>query len=246
MKQVDSAAKVTVKQSPEGYYIVRSDKLRLDFGITAQGGEISANIVNAYSSYPGQGVVTNIFGQCFKAAEQLWGKPTKFAMSAHEDRGHGVWQHIAKKLGAEWEGSLSVMEGGWASTATQNTVITPAVIGEAVANLNEFAREYNAWQAENELGLEIKIGNPKGSGTYYKRDLQQDPEREYGDIDIECFIHSREGVSSAQLITQYKNAIVEFTKHSQDFSSDNGTNVIMNTSAGPAQRTCKLESCSKS
>lgn len=129
----------------------------------------------------------------------------------------------------------SVTEGGWASTATQNTVITPAVIEEAVTNLNEFAREYNAWQAKNELGLEIKIGSPKGSGTYYKRDLQQDPEREYGDIDIECFIHSREGTSSAQLITQYKNAITEFTKHNRDFSSDNGTNIIMNTSAGPAQ-----------
>jgi hypothetical protein len=128
-----------------------------------------------------------------------------------------------------------VAEGGWANVATQNTVITPAIIGEAVAGLNEFANEYNAWQAQNELGLEIKIGNPKGSGTYYKRDLKQDPEREYGDIDIECFIHSREGVSSAQLITQYKNAITEFTRHNRDFASDNGTNIIMITSAGPAQ-----------
>jgi len=107
MKQVDPTAKVTVKQSPEGYYNVNSDKLRLDFGITADGGEINANIVNAYSSYKGAGVVTNIFAQCFKAAEQLWGKPAKFVMSAHEDRGHGVWQHIAQKLGAEWQGSIS-------------------------------------------------------------------------------------------------------------------------------------------
>jgi hypothetical protein len=114
MKHVDPTAKVSVKGSPEGYYIVRSDKLRLDFGITADGGEINANIVNAYSSYKGAGVVTSIFGQCFKAAEQLWGKPTKFVMSAHEDRGHGVWQHIAHKLGAEWAGSLSSMAENFA------------------------------------------------------------------------------------------------------------------------------------
>jgi len=107
MRQVDPGAKVTVKQTPEGYYSVNGEKLRLDFGITADGGEINANIVNAYSSYKGAGVVTEIFKQCFKAAEQLWGTPNKFVMSAHEDRGYGVWQHIAQKLGAEWEGSIS-------------------------------------------------------------------------------------------------------------------------------------------
>ena len=129
----------------------------------------------------------------------------------------------------------TVTEGGWASAATQDTVITPAIIAEAVAGLDEFAKEYNTWQAQSELGLEIKMGKPKGSGTYYERDLKQDPDREYGDIDIECFIHSRPGASSAQLITQYKNAISEFTRHNRDFASDNGTNIIMTTSAGPAQ-----------
>ena len=106
MKQVDPKAKVSIKQSPEGYYNVNSEGLRLDFGITADGGDINANIVNAYSSYPGKNVVTNIFGQCFRAAEQLWGKPAKFVMSAQQDRGYGIWQHIAQKLGAEWGGSV--------------------------------------------------------------------------------------------------------------------------------------------
>ena len=107
INQVDPDAQVTVKQTPEGYYSVNSEKIRLDFGITADGGDINANIVNAYSSYKGKNVVTEIFGQCFRAAEKLWGKPAKFVMSAHEDRGHGVWQHIAQKLGAEWQGSIS-------------------------------------------------------------------------------------------------------------------------------------------
>jgi GNAT superfamily N-acetyltransferase len=107
INQVDPGANVTVKQTPEGYYSVNGEKLRLDFGITADGGDINANIVNAYSSYKGAGVVTKIFDQCFQAAEQLWGKPIKFVMSAHEDRGYGVWQHIAQKLGAEWAGSIN-------------------------------------------------------------------------------------------------------------------------------------------
>ena len=106
MNQVDPGAKVSVKQSPEGYYIVRGEKLRFDFGITAAGGEISANIVNGYSSYKGAGVITQIISACFKAAEQLWGKPTKFVVSVQQDRGDGVWQAISKKLGAEWGGSV--------------------------------------------------------------------------------------------------------------------------------------------
>lgn len=105
VKQVDPQAKVKIKYD-WGTYLVSSEKLRFDFGITADGGEISANIVNGYSSYKGAGVITKIIGECFKAAEQLWGTPTKFVISVQQDRGHGVWQAIAKKLGAEWGGSV--------------------------------------------------------------------------------------------------------------------------------------------
>lgn len=129
----------------------------------------------------------------------------------------------------------TVVEGGWASTATQNTVITPAVLAEAVEIANEFAKEYNAWQATQQLDLEIKMGRPKGSGTYYERDLKQDPTREYGDIDIECFIHSAGDLSSAQHIAKYKLAITDFALSHPDYSTENGTNITMNTSAGPVQ-----------
>jgi hypothetical protein len=126
-------------------------------------------------------------------------------------------------------------EGGWASVETQNTVITPAVLAEAVEVANKFAVEFNEWQAKQQLDLEIKMGRPKGSGTYYERDLKQDPAREYGDIDIECFIHSAPGTSSAQRIAKYKSAITEFALSHPDYSTENGTNITMNTSAGPVQ-----------
>lgn len=106
MAQVDPAAQVRVGSSPEGYYIIKSDKLRFDFGITADGGEIGANIANAFSSYGGSGVVTKIIDLCFKAMVKKYGKPEKFILSVMQDNGHGVWQHIAQKLGAEWQGSI--------------------------------------------------------------------------------------------------------------------------------------------
>ena len=101
MAQVDPQAVVKVRSSPEGYYLVSTDNemLIFDFGITADGGEISANIVNGYSSYKGAGVVTKIIDQCFKAMVKKYGRPTKFVISTQQDRGYGVWQAIAQKLG---------------------------------------------------------------------------------------------------------------------------------------------------
>lgn len=133
------------------------------------------------------------------------------------------------------EGGHQLSEGGWASTETQDTVITPKTVAEIVETLKGFEKSYNSWQAKNGYDTEIKMGNPKGSGTYYRRDLSQDPTREYGDIDMECFIHSREGVKSAQRITEYKQAITEYCLQSPDYSTENGTNIIMRTTDGPVQ-----------
>ena len=128
-----------------------------------------------------------------------------------------------------------ISEGGWASTETQDTVITPKTVAEIVETLKGFENSYNIWQSKNGYDAEIKMGNPKGSGTYYRRDLAQDPTREYGDIDVECFIHSRDGVKTAQRTTEYKRAITEYCLQSPDYSTENGTNIIMRTTDGPAQ-----------
>jgi len=144
------------------------------------------------------------------------------------------WQ-LNMRRGQKRANESTVVEGGWASVETQNTVITPRTIAEIIHILAGFEASYNVWQARNELDAEIKIGKPKGSGTYYRRDLEQDPEREYGDVDVECFIHSREGVKSAQRITEYRRAINDYCAQSPDFFTDNGTNIIMRTTAGPAQ-----------
>jgi hypothetical protein len=146
---------------------------------------------------------------------------------------------ILKRLGDDpfyaVDESLDLAEGGWASTATQNTKITPAIIDEAVGILKEFETEFNQWQAQKGLDVEIKMGRPVGSGTYYKRDLAQDPEREYGDVDVMCYIHGREGTGAARRTAEYAAAVEEFTQGHSKYSTSNGTNVIMDTSAGPVQ-----------
>jgi hypothetical protein len=147
------------------------------------------------------------------------------------DAGAGFWnKHKSGKN--VWE--QGVNEGGWASTATQNTTITPQVVAQSVELLKHFDQAYNAWQEQHELGLAIEIGDPVGSGTYYKRDLANDPEREYGDIDVRCWIDNN-GTPMAQRTTQYRDAIREFCRTTQDYATENGNNIIVQTPAGAVQ-----------
>jgi len=177
-----------------------------------------------------------------KGDSQRHGIPKGATMAELEKASHAAgrkgqlarWQ-LNMRRGQKKATEGVVNEGGWASVETQNTVITPAVLAEAVEVANVFAKEYNDWQAKQQLDLEIKMGRPKGSGTYYERDLKQDPTREYGDIDIECFIHGASDLSSAQRIAKYKIAITDFALSHPDYSTENGTNITMNTSAGPVQ-----------
>ena len=149
----------------------------------------------------------------------------------------GPKERFKNKQGVAEGGSNEgiVNEGGWASAATQNTVITPHVIEEAINVLDHFEREFNAWQAKNELDVEMRMGKPVGSGTYYKRDLTADPTREYGDVDVVCYIHSREGVGAARRTSEYADAVKSFADSHTEYNTSNGTNVIMDTSAGPIQ-----------
>ena len=49
-----------------------------------------------------QGLVTAVLKQLYNAMENLHGSGTR-SMEINDDRGHGVWQHIAQKLGATVE-----------------------------------------------------------------------------------------------------------------------------------------------
>lgn len=128
-----------------------------------------------------------------------------------------------------------LLEGGWASTLTQNTIITPAVIAEAVKHLKEFEQGYNNWVKSNDSILHLQIGNPVGSGTYYLRDLKSNPSKEYGDVDVTAYIDPIDGLTSAQTITKYRESVIEFCKLSKKYQTENGTNVIFETSAGYIQ-----------
>lgn len=120
----------------------------------------------------------------------------------------------------------SLNEGGWANPATQGTHITPAVVDNVFKVLNAFINNLNRHLALKQLPP-VELGQPCGSTTYYKRDLVQDPTREYGDIDVNMFIPRIEGMTNNANADVFRKEIQEFCESSPDFQTSNGTNVIL-------------------
>jgi hypothetical protein len=119
-----------------------------------------------------------------------------------------------------------ILEGGWASVKTQGTRITPETVDQVVSKMQEFESQFNQYLKQQNIP-EIEIGRPVGSGTYYKRDLQQNPDREYGDIDIQFIIPEIDGMTTAQTVSQYMTAVKEFSEQQPGFESETGKNVIV-------------------
>lgn len=120
-----------------------------------------------------------------------------------------------------------IVEGGWASSLTQGTKITPQLIQHVMkVLLQDFIPSLNAHLKANELAP-VKISRPAGSATYYERDLQQQPDKEYGDVDVQFHIPRIEGTTNNANADIYKKAIKEFCDSTPDYSTDNGTNIIL-------------------
>lgn len=117
------------------------------------------------------------------------------------------------------------MEGGWANVKTQDTTITPQTIQASVKRLAEFERDFNEFLAKDQIPP-VKIGEPVGSGTYYQRDLEQQPDKQYGDIDVQFIIPKLDGMTAAQNESLYFGKIKEYTAGDPSYDTTNGVNVI--------------------
>ena len=73
--------------------------------------------------------------------------------------------------------------GGWATTKTQGTKITPAVLQESIGVLENIFEDFNQWAQAHGFDSLTVVG-PGGSGVYFKKDLEENPEKAYGDVDI--------------------------------------------------------------
>lgn len=127
-----------------------------------------------------------------------------------------------------------LFEGGWETTATQSTVITPAITKVALGVMkNQFIPDLNKFLATQ--GIEpIEMGHPTGSSAHY----QKDPEDViYGDIDLQIIVPFIEGKNTTgERQSFWSSKIVQFIKQHGDvpyLHPDNAAMIARKDGNGP-------------
>lgn len=104
-----------------------------------------------------------------------------------------------------------LFEGGWDSTVTQNTVITPNIVKSALSIAQRFAKDFNAFLQQKNIPP-IRIGAPTGSTAYHDVDPE---DKIYGDVDLQIVVPELEqtqGMTMAQAQGFWYNLEDEFAK----------------------------------
>ena len=100
-------------------------------------------------------------------------------------------------------------EGGWDTTVTQGTVIKPAVVKTALNVVQQFVTDFNRYLSAHDQGP-IEMGRPTGSSAYHERDQANDPDKIYGDIDLQMIAPPVEGLTYGQFTAFWNKRASEF------------------------------------
>ena len=76
-----------------------------------------------------------------------------------------------------------VNEGGWSTVKTQNTILNPLAIKKTVEIVRNIESLFNKHLESIDLPA-IDFGRPVGSGTWWQDDLDNNPDKIYGDVDL--------------------------------------------------------------
>ena len=100
-----------------------------------------------------------------------------------------------------------ILEGGWDTTLTQGTVLKPATVGRALKVIDQFVIDFNKFLKGKGIAP-IQRGRPTGSSAYYEKDQVENPDKIYGDIDLQMIAPPVEGKTQNQF-TAYWNALAD-------------------------------------
>jgi hypothetical protein len=104
-----------------------------------------------------------------------------------------------------------IIEGGWDTTLTQGTVLKPATVARALTVVDKFVVDFNKFLKPKGLGP-VQRGKPTGSGAYHEKDQQEDPDKVYGDVDLQMIAPPVEGKSYGQYSAFWNGLADEFVK----------------------------------
>ena len=126
-------------------------------------------------------------------------------------RNLGYIDKLVKSYHQTQDTELSLKEGGWDTTLTQNTVLNPRIVAPALKVVDQFVKDFNAWLSQKRLGP-VRRGRPTGSSAYHEVDTEQDPDKIYGDIDLQMIAPEPEGVSYGQFTGYWNKLADDFVK----------------------------------
>jgi hypothetical protein len=101
-----------------------------------------------------------------------------------------------------------IVEGGWDSVKTQSTVLHPRIVAVALQVVDRFVAEFNKKYGA-QVG-EIRRGRPTGSSAYHEQDSIDNPEKIYGDIDLQMIAPESEGVTYGQFTAHWNKLTDDF------------------------------------
>lgn len=104
-----------------------------------------------------------------------------------------------------------LLQGGWDTKKTQGTVLKPAVVGVALNVIDKFTADFNNWLAAKGLG-QVQRGKPTGSGAYYQQDTAENPDKIYGDIDLQMIGSSVAGATIGQFNLYWNKLADQFIR----------------------------------
>jgi len=110
-------------------------------------------------------------------------------------------------------------EGGWEDVITQKTKLNPEIVKAALRTVEVFVNGLNKYLYSQGIDP-VKMGHPLGSTAYVNVD---EPETEYGDIDMQMIAPDIEGKSSFQITKHYNELIDQFIATAKpDYIYDKG------------------------
>lgn len=123
-------------------------------------------------------------------------------------KGHG-FNSKNKSPAMSWDPELT--EGGWDTTLTQGTVLHPRIVGQALLVVDKFVQDFNAFLRPQGLGP-VKRGRPTGSSAYHAKDAVGDPDKVYGDIDLQMIAPEQDNTAYNQFVNQWNVLSDKFIK----------------------------------
>jgi hypothetical protein len=95
-----------------------------------------------------------------------------------------------------------ITEGGWMTSVTQGTVISPSIVKKSLSILEQFFKDFNRYLDSIGIAERACVGAPTGSSAYHDVD---DEDKIYGDVDVQIVVPQSDPPMTLSQLQAYWN-----------------------------------------